>query len=222
MATTQHQISHPAQVEPKGSKFKSFFTGGNKKKQIVLSARDAEILAQVKKRAKVLDTAINLGFAKIGLDPILGLIPVAGDGITLMIAMRLIHTAQKADIPKSLSHQMYFNVLIDFGMGLVPVVGDFADFLFKANRRNAKLFEDYLYERAAEQAAEAELQAAANLRHQQLHQQALANFNGVNGGPSAHQQQQQQQQPAKKGWFSRGGGKDTVIEMGSPAGHVVK
>ncbi|KAF9544997.1 hypothetical protein EC957_011494 [Mortierella hygrophila] len=217
MATT-HQTSHPAQIEPKGSKFKSFFTGGKKKKQIVLSARDAEILAQVKKRAKVLDTAINLGFAKIGLDPIIGLIPVAGDGITLMIAMRLIHTAKKADIPPSLSNQMYLNVAIDFGMGLVPVVGDFADFLFKANRRNAKLFEDFLYERAGQQAAEAELQAAANLHHQQLHQQALANFNAVNGGPSAPLQQQQ---PAKKGWFSRGG-KDTVIEMGPPAGHVVK
>ncbi|KAK3831727.1 MAG: hypothetical protein JOS17DRAFT_744119 [Linnemannia elongata] len=221
MATTQHQVVLvPEQRESKGSKFKSFFTGGKKKNQIVLSARDAEILAQVKKRAKVLDTAIDLGVAKIGLDPILGLIPIAGDAITLMIAMRLIVTAQKADIPKSLSHQMYLNVAIDFGMGLIPVVGDVADFLFKANKRNAKLFEDFLYERAAQQAAEAEQQAAANLRHQQLHQQALANFNGANGGQPANLQQQQQQ-PAKKGWFSRGG-KDTVIEMGPSAGHTIK
>ncbi|KAF9140867.1 hypothetical protein BGX30_005853 [Mortierella sp. GBA39] len=215
MATTHHQT---AKVESKGSKFKSFFTGGKKKNQIVLSARDAEILAQVKKRAKTLDTAFNLGFAKIGLDPILGLIPVAGDGITFIIAIRLVHTAKKADIPLSLSNEMYLNVLIDFGLGLVPVLGDFADFVFKANQRNAKLFEDYLYERAGLEAAEAEAQAAANLHHQQLHQQALANFNGANGGPSANHQQQQ---PAKKGWFSRGG-KDTVIEMGPPTGHAIQ
>jgi len=235
MATTYHQTSNPAAVvlvpevrESQSSRFKSFFTGGKKKNQIVLSARDAEILAQVKKRAKVLDTAINLGFAKFGLDPILGLIPVAGDAITLMIAMRLIHTAQKADIPKSLTQKMLFNVALDFGMGLVPVVGDIADFLFKANQKNAKLFEDFLYERAAQQAAEAERQAAANFHHNQLHQQALANFNTTNGNGNGghlanHQQQYQQnlQQPAKKGWFSRGG-KDTVIEMGPSAGHSIK
>ncbi|KAG0073120.1 hypothetical protein BGZ89_011502 [Linnemannia elongata] len=225
---TKHQTSGPAQVilvpeqrESKGSKFKRIFTGGKKKNQIVLSARDAEVLAEVKKRAKVLDTAIDLGVAKIGLDPILGLIPVAGDVITLAIAMRLIHTAQKADIPKSLTNQMFFNVALDFGMGLVPVVGDVLDFMFKANKRNAKLFEDFLYERAAQQAAEAEQQAAVNLHHQQLHQQALANFNAANGGQPANHQQQQQQKPAKKGWFSRGGN-DTVIEMGPSAGHTIK
>lgn len=46
----------------------------------------------------------------------IGLIPVAGDVITLAIAMRLIHTAQKADIPKSLTNQMFFNVALDFGV----------------------------------------------------------------------------------------------------------
>ncbi|KAG0322249.1 hypothetical protein BGZ97_007988 [Linnemannia gamsii] len=207
--------------ESKGSKFKSFFTGGKKKKQIVLSARDAEILAQVKRRAKVLDTAIDLGVAKIGLDPILGLIPIAGDAITLAIAMRLIHTAQKADIPKSLTHQMLFNVALDFGMGLVPLVGDIADFLFKANQRNAKLFEDFLYERAAAQAVEAEQQAASKAHHDQLHQQAVANFAAGQAGYQ-QQPQQQQQPPAKKGWFSRGGGGQTVVEMGPSAGHPIK
>ncbi|KAG0280172.1 hypothetical protein BGZ96_001654 [Linnemannia gamsii] len=217
----QEMVLVPEERESKGSKFKSFFTGGKKKAKIVLSPRDAEILAQVKRRAKVLDTAIDLGVAKIGLDPILGLIPIAGDAITLAIAMRLIHTAQKADIPKSLTHQMLFNVMLDFGMGLVPVVGDIADFLFKANQRNAKLFEDFLYERAAAQAAEAEQQAATKAHHDQLHQQAAANF--AAGTPGYQQQPQQQQQPpAKKGWFSRGGGGQTVVEMGPSAGHPIK
>ena len=93
-------------------------------------------------------------------------------------------------------------------MGLVPVIGDIADFLFKANARNAKLFEDYLYERAAVRAAEAEAEAAAALRAQQLEQQ--------------QQHPEQQQPPAKKGWFSRTPKGQTVIEMEPPAGHPVK
>jgi hypothetical protein len=55
----------------KGSKFKSFFSR-NKKAKVVLSERDAEILRQVKRRAKILDTGLNLGCARIGLDPIIG------------------------------------------------------------------------------------------------------------------------------------------------------
>ncbi|KAF9106514.1 hypothetical protein BGX29_009326 [Mortierella sp. GBA35] len=214
----QEMVLVPEERKSKGSKFKSFFTGGKKKNKIVLSARDAEILAQVKKRAKVLDTAIDLGVAKIGLDPILGLIPIAGDAITMAIALRLIHTAQKADIPKSLTQKMLFNVALDFGMGLIPLVGDVADFLFKANQRNAILFEEFLYERAAAQAAEAEAAAAAAAATALAQQQAAAAANGTH-----LPQQQQQQQPAKKGWFSRGTDKDqTVVEMGPSGGHPIK
>lgn len=45
-----------------------------------------------------------------------GLIPVAGDAITLVMAMNLIRTAQQADIPKELTTKMLFNVAIDFGV----------------------------------------------------------------------------------------------------------
>lgn len=145
--------------ESRGSKFKSFFKR-SKKDKIILSEKDARILAQVKRRAKILDTGLNLGVAKVGLDPIIGLVPVLGDAVTMFLAMQVIYTAQKADIPKSLTQKMLFNVAVDFGLGLVPVLGDFADFVFKANDRNAKLFEEFLYERAAAQAAEREAQEA--------------------------------------------------------------
>lgn len=42
---------------------------------------------------------------------------------------------------------MYTNLLIDFGVGLIPVVGDFADAWFKCNTRNNVLLEKYLRER---------------------------------------------------------------------------
>ncbi|KAG0213739.1 hypothetical protein BGX28_003683 [Mortierella sp. GBA30] len=164
MAKEQTAVA-AVQPESRPSKFKSFFKKSNKKAAIVLTEEELHILKKVKRRAKVLDTGINLGFARFGLDPIIGLIPVAGDTVTLFMAWRLIHTAQQANIPRSLTHKMLFNVCVDFGMGLVPVVGDFADFLFKANDRNAKLFEAFLYERAGRRAAEEEAAAAAAARN---------------------------------------------------------
>ncbi|KAF9361181.1 hypothetical protein BGX26_005275 [Mortierella sp. AD094] len=168
------------QPETKTSKFKSFFKR-EKKVAIVLSERDARILAQVKSRAKLLDTGLNIGCARIGIDPIIGLVPIAGDAVTMALAMQLIYTAQKADIPKSLTQQMIFNVAVDFAIGLIPILGDYGDFLFKCNDRNAKLFEAFLYERAAKEAAEAE--AVALARDNIATPQSAAGA-GHHGGPS--------------------------------------
>jgi hypothetical protein len=44
---------------------------------------------------------------------------------------------------------MYTNLAIDFGVGLIPVVGDFADAWFKCNTRNNLLLEKFLTERGA-------------------------------------------------------------------------
>jgi len=67
---TETIVNVPAQ-ESTGSKLKSFFRR-DKKAKTVLSERDARVLEQVKRRAKVLDTGVDLGCAKIGLDPIIG------------------------------------------------------------------------------------------------------------------------------------------------------
>lgn len=44
---------------------------------------------------------------------------------------------------------MYLNVMADFAIGLVPLLGDIADALYKANSRNTWLLEDYLVKKAA-------------------------------------------------------------------------
>ncbi|KAF9166010.1 hypothetical protein DFQ26_008856 [Actinomortierella ambigua] len=161
-----------------GSKIKGFFKRG-KKEPIHLTPHEVEILAKVKRRAKALDTAIDLGFAKIGLDPIIGLIPVAGDVVTTAMGLNVVRTAKQADIPDWLVRKMLLNVAIDFGMGFVPVIGDIGDFMFKANARNARLFEEFLYERAArraenDQAQERYDQQQRLKQQQQQQQQQLA------------------------------------------------
>lgn len=46
-----------------------------------------------------------------------------------------------------------FNIILDFGVGLVPFIGDLADALFRANTRNAIELEKYLREKGAKNLA---------------------------------------------------------------------
>src|SRR5271170_3812762 len=48
---------------------------------------------------------------------------------------------------------MYSNMAFDFGIGLIPVVGDLADAWFKCNTRNNILLERFLRERGAKHPA---------------------------------------------------------------------
>lgn len=47
-------------------------------------------------------------------------------------------------LPKSLEAQMMANVSFDFGIGLIPFVGDFINVLYKCNSRNFVLLEKHL------------------------------------------------------------------------------
>lgn len=80
---------------------------------------------------------------KIGLDPIISMLPVAGDTASFIVsALTILVSARNGASPKVLT-QMAFNVLVDYVVGTVPVVGDLFDFYFKANRKNYQLMKEY-------------------------------------------------------------------------------
>jgi hypothetical protein len=66
------------------------------------------------------------------------------------MALRVVHTCQEIEggIPDTLKGRMIVNVFLDFGIGLIPFLGDIADALFRANTRNAWLLEVYLTRKA--------------------------------------------------------------------------
>lgn len=74
-----------------------------------------------------------------------------GDIVDCMLAYWIIRKADKIEggLPSSLKNRMYLNVAADFAIGLVPLLGDIADALYKANSRNTWLLEDYLVKKAA-------------------------------------------------------------------------
>lgn len=89
--------------------------------------------------AKLLDNQFKIGGFSFGIDPLLGLIPVLGDIIPLIFSVYLIILAKSEDLEDYVIHQMIGNMVIDFIIGTVPLVGDVGDFFFKASQKNLLL-----------------------------------------------------------------------------------
>ncbi|PZQ48056.1 MAG: DUF4112 domain-containing protein [Micavibrio aeruginosavorus] len=81
---------------------------------------------------------------RLGLDPILGLIPGIGDTASLAVSAYIIHKAHKSGVHPFLISRMTWNVFVDWLIGLVPFFGDIFDVGFKANRRNIALIKDHV------------------------------------------------------------------------------
>ncbi|MFO0950938.1 MAG: DUF4112 domain-containing protein [Isosphaeraceae bacterium] len=76
----------------------------------------------------------------VGLDAILGLLPVGGDVISGFIQTGIVAVAvHRYKVPKTVVAAMATNVAIDTLLGAVPLVGDVFDVTFRANTRNLKL-----------------------------------------------------------------------------------
>lgn len=105
-------------------------------------------LRKADRLATLLDTAITLPVIniKVGLDFLIGLIPVLGDTAMLLISLRIVQLAHKAGVGKKYRNKMLRNSLLDFGLGFIPVVGDLFDLFFKANKRNVAIMRSALKE----------------------------------------------------------------------------
>jgi hypothetical protein len=94
----------------------------------------------------ILDDAIpifNTGY-RMGLDPILGLLPGAGDGLSLLISIYLLLESLRFSLPKAILVRMIVNLIVDTMVGSVPVAGNVFDVVWKANRANVILLQRHL------------------------------------------------------------------------------
>lgn len=88
--------------------------------------------------ARVMDEAVTIpgiGY-KVGLDPLIGLLPVAGEAITLVIHLYLVLEAWLADVPLYVLPVMLGLAALDTATSLVPIVGPLLDAVLKANKWN--------------------------------------------------------------------------------------
>ena len=106
--------------------------------EILSGNREAE--EKIEQIAWLMDRSIPIGGMRVGLDPILGLIPGIGDALSALISSIIIVQAHRAGVPKATVLRMMANVGIDVAVGAIPIVGDLFDFAWKANTKNLDLF----------------------------------------------------------------------------------
>lgn len=114
-------------------------------------------LARLEALADLMDTRFNIPVLPmpIGLDTIVGLIPVFGDTISFGVSGVIVGGAHRLKIPKRHLAQMGGNLLIDWIIGLVPIIGDIFDIGWQGNVRNVKIARSVLEARWESEVAEA-------------------------------------------------------------------
>jgi len=75
----------------------------------------------------------------VGLDALIGLVPVLGDVMAAALGAYIIWEARNLGLSRWKLARMGMNVLFDTAIGAIPVVGDAADLLFRSNTRNLKI-----------------------------------------------------------------------------------
>ena len=105
-----------------------------------------QIRTTVRHLARLLDAAFEIPGTKfrIGLDPIIGLIPVVGDLIGMLLGGYIIMLSARLGVPRAVLGRMLMNVAADTVLGAVPVAGDVLDAAWRANLMNARLLDQAL------------------------------------------------------------------------------
>jgi len=109
-------------------------------KGIVASRRRIEAMEALLERVVVLP-GIN---RPIGLDVVLGLVPVVGDIAAAALGSYIIWEARNLGLSKLQMLRMMGNVGFDAVLGFVPLIGDAADVMFRSNTRNLRIIRKHL------------------------------------------------------------------------------
>lgn len=109
---------------------------------------DAQLLKLARLRAvsDLWDRAFGIPGTKwrVGLESLVGLLPVGGDVVGLGISIYILWQVVQFNLPKTILLRMVFNIAIDALVGAVPILGDFFDMGWKANTKNVTLLEAHL------------------------------------------------------------------------------
>ena len=80
----------------------------------------------------------------IGLDTIIGFVPVVGDIVTAVMGAYIVWEAKNLGLPRWKLWRMIGNIAIDGAVGAVPVVGDAFDVVYRSNTKNLRIVKKHL------------------------------------------------------------------------------
>lgn len=104
----------------------------------------------VRRRVEAMEVLLERSFTipginrQVGLDAMIGLVPVVGDLVAAALGSYAIWEARNLGLPKWKLWRMGANLAIDTGLGAIPLVGDAFDFLFRSNSRNLRILKKHL------------------------------------------------------------------------------
>ncbi|CAO3614084.1 unnamed protein product [Mucor hiemalis] len=103
-----------------------------------------KLLKKIERLAKWLDNAVPHSPIPLGVDSILGFIPVIGGSMGVVLALYQVYLSTTFGIPLWLFMHMLFNIIVDFIFSLIPVAGGFLHMFYKANIYNYEELKEYL------------------------------------------------------------------------------
>lgn len=106
----------------------------------------ASVRARVTAMEKLLERSLVIPGTNvpIGLDALVGLVPVLGEVVTAAMGAYIVWEARNLGLPKWKLARMGANVLFDTAIGAIPLIGDAADFLFRSNTKNLNILLKHL------------------------------------------------------------------------------
>ena len=106
----------------------------------------ASVRARVVAMEKLLERSLVIPGINmpVGLDALVGLVPVLGEVVTAAMGAYIVWEARNLGLPKWKLARMGANVLFDTAIGAIPLIGDAADFLFRSNTKNLKILLKHL------------------------------------------------------------------------------
>ncbi len=106
--------------------------------------------ASVRRRIETMERLLERLFVvpginrPVGMDSMIGLVPVIGDVATALMGAWLVWEARNLGMSKFQIARMAGNVGVDTLLGAVPFVGDLFDFAFRSNTRNLRIIKRHL------------------------------------------------------------------------------
>lgn len=106
--------------------------------------------AAIRARVEALEFLLERSFRipgvniPIGLDALVGLVPVLGDIVTTALGGYIVWEARNLGLSRWQLLRMGGNVAFDTVLGFVPLIGDAADFVFRSNTRNLRILKKHL------------------------------------------------------------------------------
>lgn len=98
----------------------------------------ADALRRLDGLARLLDSAVRVPGTgiRVGIDPLLNLVPGVGTFVAKGLSAYLIMEAHRHGLPRTTIAKMAGRVGVDFLLSIIPFVGWFGDIFYKSNLRN--------------------------------------------------------------------------------------